>query len=65
MKVERYKCKHWGPKYPMFVCLTFEDYDEICKWMYKNDVKHHLWSPVGNYVFDVRDKAEWFILRWM
>ncbi len=66
MKVEHYKFNHWASKHPMFICRTFKDYDEICKWMYKNGVKHFLWSSGGDsYIFDVRDNAEWFVLRWI
>ena len=56
---------HWGSKYPMFRCSNWADYEEICKWMNKNQVEHFLWQsgPKG-YTFDVREGREWFLLRW-
>ncbi len=66
MKIEQYKFNHWNSRYPMFVCSTLKDYQEITKWMRTNSVQHFLWSSGGGgYIFDVRDNAEWFVLRWL
>ncbi len=56
---------YWGSKYPMFHCNTWADYEQICKWMYENKVEHFLWSSGSHgYTFDVRNRREWFALRW-
>ncbi len=65
MKVERYDFNSWSSQYPMYRCRRFEDYQELIWWMRDNGVKYFLWSTgSGGYIFDVRENAEWFELKW-
>ena len=64
MKVEPTSYPGWHG-HPTYLVRTFEDYEEICMWMYKNKVEHFLLSSGGNgYTFQVRGGKEWFMLRW-
>ena len=51
--------------HPAFHVNTFEDWQEICMWMYRNKVEHFLLSSGSHgYTFQVRDGVEWFLLKW-
>ncbi len=64
MKIERTSYPGWN-NHPSYHVNSFTDYMEICQWMYKNEVEHFLLSSGSNgYTFQVRDKKEWFMLRW-
>ncbi len=64
MKVERTSYPGWAG-HPTYLVRNFKDYEEVCLWMYKNKVEHFLLSSGSNgYTFQVRDKKEWFMLRW-
>lgn len=64
LKVEPTSYPGWG-NHPSYLVRTFKDYQEVCMWMYKNQVEHFLLSsgPEG-YTFQVREKKEWFMLKW-
>lgn len=64
MKVERTTYPGWG-NHPSYRVKSLDDYIEICRWMYNNKVEHFLLSSgSGGYTFQVRDKKEWFMLKW-
>lgn len=64
MKLERTSYPGWAG-HPTYLVRTFKDYEEVCLWMYKNKVEHFLLSSGSNgYTFQVRDRKEWFALRW-
>jgi hypothetical protein len=49
----------------MYRCRHFEDYQELTRWMFASGVKYFLWaSGSDGYIFDVRDNAAWFELKW-
>ena len=65
MKVEPTSYPGWSG-HPTYLVRTFKDYQEVCMWMYKNQVEHFLLSSGSpGYTFQVRDKKEWFALKWL
>ena len=65
MKVEPWSYPGWSD-YPSYRVKTFQDWLDICSWMFKNNVEHFLLSSGGNgYVFQVKNNREWFALRWL
>ncbi len=64
LKVEPTSYPGWSD-HPTYLVRTFQDYQEVCMWMYKNQVEHFLLSSGSpGYTFQVRDKKEWFALKW-
>jgi hypothetical protein len=64
MKVERTSYPGWVG-HPTYLVRTFRDWEEVCMWMYRNQVEHFLLSSgSAGYTFQVRDKKEWFELKW-
>ncbi len=65
MKVEAHSYPGWSD-HPSYRVSTFEDWKELCFWMYKWKVEHFLLSSGSNgYVFQVRKNHEWFVLKWL
>ena len=67
MKIEQGIINYWGTPYPIYRCESIDDYNEITKWMWENDVEYFLWSSgSGGYIFDVRgDNDVLFKLVWL
>lgn len=64
MKVEPTSYPGWN-NHPCYRVENFQDWLDICAWMYKNKVEHFLLSSGSSgYTFQVRDRKEWFMLRW-
>lgn len=64
MKVEPTSYPGWAG-HPTYLVRTSKDWEEVCLWMYKNKVEHFLLSSGSTgYTFQVRDRKEWFALRW-
>lgn len=64
MKIERTSYPGWG-NYPSYLVRNYDDYMEICRWMYHNKVEHFLLSSgSAGYTFQVRENKEWFALKW-
>ncbi len=53
-------------QHPVYCCTKTDDWFEISKWMHKNGCDPFLLSSGSNgYVFQVRQRYDWFILRWL
>jgi hypothetical protein len=64
MKVEPTSYSGWAD-HPTYLVKDYDDYREICRWMYKNKVEHFLLSSGSyGYTFQVRDNHWWFALKW-
>ncbi len=64
MKVEPTSYPGWAG-HPTYRVSNFQDWLDIVGWMIQNKVEYFLLSSgSGGYTFQVRDKKEWFMLRW-
>lgn len=65
LKVEPTSYPGWN-NHPTYLVKSYDDYMEICHWMYRNKVEHFLLSSgSGGYTFQVRENKEWFTLKWL
>jgi hypothetical protein len=64
MKIEKTSYPGWN-RHPAYHVPTRNDYMEITRWMYENEIEHFLLSSGSNgYTFQVKDKHAHFALKW-
>lgn len=65
MKIKSSGFSGWND-YPVYHVSTFNDYDEITRWMRSNGVEHFLLSSGSTgYTFQVKHNHDWFALKWL
>ena len=66
MKIESTTYHGWTNQQSVYRVKTYDDFIEISKWMQLNGVNNSLLSSgLNEYIFEVRDNHEWFILKWL
>ena len=64
MKITKTTYSGWS-RYPCYEVKTSDEFREISNWMYENQVDNFLLSSGSNgYIFQVKSKEDWFMLRW-
>ena len=66
MKIEKTGYAGWN-NYPVYRVRSFQDWEELTRWMRANGVEHFLLSSSSSmgYTFQVKHNHEWFALRWL
>lgn len=51
--------------HPVYTVYNKDQYDEVRRWLRANEVEEFMLRSGSNeYTFQIRNKHEWFVLRW-